>query len=176
MTTGAGSIFSEFLEDYYAESEEHLATVRRNLLMLETASVDAEGARLIEELLRDFHSLKGLASMVGITEITRITHLSEEYLHDLQTVGLTLDSQGIDALMNGVKAMEQVIATHRKGMTLPDVSSILIALRPRTITSVADEPAEAAAAAITAKSADTATAAETFWHFSFQPSAELAEQ
>ena len=59
-----------FLDDYFAESEEHLGTIRQALLALEgSIGLARPDARVTEELFRAYHSLKGLAGMVGVAEV-----------------------------------------------------------------------------------------------------------
>jgi chemotaxis protein histidine kinase CheA len=58
---------AEFLDDYFAESDEHLTAVRHILLELEPESgVAGISPAMLEELFRSFHSLKGLAGMVHL--------------------------------------------------------------------------------------------------------------
>ena len=54
-----------FLDDYFAECEEHLTIVRRGLLALEgSVGHDRPDPVVTEELFRSFHSLKGISGMV----------------------------------------------------------------------------------------------------------------
>ena len=62
------SPFAAFMDDYFAECDEHLAIIRRLLLELET-SVGADrpvAAAVLEELFRSFHSIKGISGMVEL--------------------------------------------------------------------------------------------------------------
>jgi chemotaxis protein histidine kinase CheA len=51
-----------FMEDYFAEAEEHLTAVRRGLLLIESAAGGDPPPAVVEELFRSFHSLKGLSA------------------------------------------------------------------------------------------------------------------
>jgi two-component system chemotaxis sensor kinase CheA len=70
-----------FMEDYFAECEEHLIAVRRSLLALEAAigSLDPPAA-IVEELFRSFHSLKGISAMVELHDAERLAHEMESCL------------------------------------------------------------------------------------------------
>ena len=59
-------IFSQFLDDYFAECEEHLAEIRRCLLNTEqfVGQSRFDSAQL-DELFRAFHTIKGISGMVG---------------------------------------------------------------------------------------------------------------
>jgi len=58
-------IAAQFLDDYFAECDEHLTVIRRDVLALEPL---AEGTvvdrALVDELFRSLHTIKGLSCMV----------------------------------------------------------------------------------------------------------------
>ena len=61
------SSFSEFLDDYFAESDEHLLGARRLLLAVEGSIGRSDLNRaVLDELFRHFHSLKGFSGMVEL--------------------------------------------------------------------------------------------------------------
>src|SRR5512147_2075114 len=97
VATGASDadngMFAEFIDDFFAECDEHLTIVRRTLLALEP-SIDQPRVNrdLLDELFRSFHSLKGLAGMVGVAEVEQLAHHMESYLRALRQGQLTLDS------------------------------------------------------------------------------------
>ena len=62
------------------ESEEHLESARNKMLSIESAGLDKPvDAGMLDELLRDFHSLKGLSAMVGLEDATQLAHHIENY-------------------------------------------------------------------------------------------------
>src|SRR5215471_11301349 len=128
MSTGSSNLFAEFLEDYFAESEEHLSSARQNLLALENADTAEVQNASITNLLRSFHSLKGLSAMVGVNEITQLSHLIEEYLRQAQKAHTAPETEALDTLRKGVDAIEQVLNTRRKKVPAPDISGMLNAL------------------------------------------------
>ena len=66
------------MDDYFAESEEHLTAVRRSLLMLESSIGGSEPpTAVVEELFRSFHSIKGISAMVELREAERLAHEME---------------------------------------------------------------------------------------------------
>ena len=94
--------FPDFLDDYFAECDEHLTLVRRGLLTLETfISQPRLDRALLDELFRSFHSLKGISAMVGVREAEQLAHDMESYLRGLRDEQLALTMQGLDELIAG---------------------------------------------------------------------------
>ena len=106
-----------FLDDYFAESDEHLAAIRHALLELE-ASIDQDGppAHVTEELFRAYHSLKGLAGMVEDRHTELLAHEMESYLLALREGSAVLATEGVNALIEGTQALERAVAAHRDGV------------------------------------------------------------
>ena len=75
---GADRPFADgFMDDYFAEADEHLVAVRRSLLALEAAPGSNPPAAPLEELFRSFHSLKGISAMVDLGEAELLSY--EQY-------------------------------------------------------------------------------------------------
>ena len=80
-----------FLDDYFAECDEHLTIVRRLLLELPDAQADRPvRPAALEELFRSFHSVKGVSGMVGAREAELLAHHLEDYLRVLRLPTLPL--------------------------------------------------------------------------------------
>ena len=118
------NFFNEFLDDYFAESEEHLAIAKNRLLSIEQfvgrSSVDSAH---LDELFRSFHTLKGISAMVGLTPAEQLAHKMESYLGALREGRIALLPEGFEALIEGTRTLEQVIAAYRNNETLPDIES-----------------------------------------------------
>ena len=54
------------MDDYFAEADEHLLTIRRCLLMLDGIERPDPSSSVLEELFRSCHSLKGISAMVEL--------------------------------------------------------------------------------------------------------------
>ena len=68
--------FSQFLDDYFAEADEHLRSVRRHLLEFED-SLNAGHRiqdRTLNELFRSFHTLKGISAMANVSAAETLAH------------------------------------------------------------------------------------------------------
>ena len=171
MTSG-GAFFDQFIEDYFSECDEHLATTRRVLLALESSAAEALPAPPLHDLFRSLHTLKGLSGMVGDTAAEQVAHALEEMLRSVERDGARgMSNPGtLDALFAGVEAIERCVAAHRAGKPSPDVSALLDSLARRAGNRLAD----AASPAQKTASAPTGSVAKgVVYQFEFLPSAAL---
>jgi two-component system chemotaxis sensor kinase CheA len=157
-----------FLADYFAECDEHLATIRHALLALEASVGQSRpDPRVSEELFRAYHSLKGLAGMVEDRHTESLAHELESYLRVLRDGEAALGSAGVDALIDGTRALEQAVAAHQQRETPPDSVAALARLRDLTGGSAAHAPV--------ASIADTSgVLLPEPWECVFRPSAALS--
>ena len=180
---GDGEFFAQFLDDYFAECDEHLTLVRRHLLALEEqagrAGVDQP---LLDELFRSFHTLKGISGMVSLSEAEQLAHHMESYLRALRHGEARLGGEGVEALMAGVLTLEQVIAARRKEEAVPGIDAAVARLQ-----AVMSEPASETAPPTPEGAADSAAGAESgggaprrekarAWRFEFTPTPALSER
>ena len=114
------AFLAAFMGDYFVECEEHLATIRRLLLTLESAG-EATTPAVLEELFRSFHSIKGISGMVELREAEMLSHHMESYLRALRLREARLSDAGVDALIRGVDALEETIAARRDGVPVPAI-------------------------------------------------------
>jgi len=113
---------NQFLDDYFAECEEHLAVVRAGLLNLErfVDSSIADTAQL-DELFRSFHTIKGISGMVGLSPAEQLAHEMEGYLRVLRQGEALLSKEGFDALIEGTRVLEEVISAHKTHAPAPAI-------------------------------------------------------
>ena len=77
--------FTEFLDDFFAECDEHLTVIRRSLLLIERFAEQSQiESAPLDDLLRGFHTLKGLSGMVGVQVVELLAHQMESYLRALR--------------------------------------------------------------------------------------------
>jgi two-component system, chemotaxis family, sensor kinase CheA len=163
MSTADENFFGSFMDDYFAECDEHLTNIRRILLTLDAspdrAMVDSA---TLEELFRSFHSIKGISGMVELREAETLAHQMESYLRVLRQQDAQLTGEGVDALIAGVDALEATIAARREGTPMPASDAVVAQLA-----TVSAETSPAAA--------DTAVsqAPTPSFRVTFVPSAEL---
>lgn len=178
-----GEFFAQFLDDYFAECDEHLTLLRRHLLALEEqagrAGVDPS---LLDELFRSFHTLKGISGMVGLSQAEQLAHHMEGYLRALRQGEARLGGEGVEALMAGVSLLEQVIAARRKEEAAPGIDATVARLQA-AIGETSSEPARVAPADASesegseggASRRNRAEKART-WRFEFAPTPALSER
>lgn len=114
-----------FLDDYFAEAEEHLASIRKSLLALEQSMGQPRlDAAVLEELFRSFHSLKGIAGMVDHRETEAVAHELESFLRALREGEARLTPTGMDVLVQAARALEDSIAARRAGEAPRDTATV----------------------------------------------------
>jgi two-component system, chemotaxis family, sensor kinase CheA len=156
--------FDTFLDDYFAECDEHLTTVRRTLLALESSVGQPRPEPAVtEELFRAFHSLKGIAGMVEHREIELLAHEMETYLRAVREGEARLTTTGMDTLMDGARLLEDAIAARRNRQQPLDVEPSVAELR-QIAPGGEDAPPVAPAAVVEAGA---------LWEWIFTPSPEL---
>src|SRR5262245_53071560 len=129
MSSSGKSFFDQFLDDYFLESEEHLTSARNTLLAIEATGINKPvDSNSLEGLLRDFHSLKGLSAMVGLEDATQLAHHIEDFLRELKRPNAVITSDGIERVMAGIAAIEQVVDAKRKSLPSPDTGAVLLHL------------------------------------------------
>ena len=160
-------IFSQFLDDYFAECEEHLAVIRRGLLNIEPSIGQSRlDTSQLDELFRSFHTIKGISGMVGLTPAEQLAHDMESYLRLLRKGNIFLTQNGFEALIDGTKLLGLVIEGHKTNSPSPDISSAVEALKVATSdTEEIDSPA----------TADNTTSKQQQWRFLFPPSQQKSE-
>src|SRR5436189_221745 len=174
MSDRPADFIASFMDDYFAESEDHLAAVRRSLLMLESA-IDSHDPPIavVEALFRSFHSLKGISAMVELREAERLAHEMETCLGLMRDRRFVLTAAGFEALVDGANLLEQVIASRRAGSAMPSVEQQLSRLSHAC--GAAPYALEHARTPMPAglPAGSPADAAGSLWKVTFTPSADL---
>jgi len=164
------SFQSEFIDDYFAECEEHLSTLRRQLLALDGARAGSNGAgntsSVTEGLMRSLHSVKGLSAMVGIHEVEQLAHHMEEYVRGITGDGLPFNEDGIDALAAAIETIEKMVESRKAGSITPASEEML--LQFARLSSPAGDSSDVETAIVTVRPG------ETLWDIQFSPAQERA--
>lgn len=109
------------IREFIAEAEEHLASLEPSLLRLEK---EPENIALVHEIFLSTHGIKGTASYVGLGHISNFTHILESLLDQLRKRTLRASPNVIDALLEGVDMLKQLIAHVASGSPPPDTSAV----------------------------------------------------
>lgn len=158
---------SSFMDDYFAEADEHLLTVRRCLLALDGVQGGDASSAVLEELFRSCHSLKGISAMVELREAELLAHHMESGLRAIRQGEVALDAATVETLLAGSSALEAVIVARREGQPPPAEEATVAALRR-----LAASPAGPATPVRSA----TSHSRPHGWLVTFVPSAALVER
>ena len=170
-----GDFFEHFIEDFFAECEEHLTTARRVLLELEGGSGRSSAdTLLLQELHRTLHTLKGLSGMVGLASAEQLAHALEDGLRGAQAAAAAFDASLVDTLLAGLDLLERCVATRRAGGEAPDTRVMLTSLS--VLARRADGAAPTARASGELRSAGDTDTQGAVYHFEFVPSRALGDR
>jgi len=162
--------FTAFMADYFAESDEHLTTIRR--LLVDAGRSGLAGAAL-DELFRSFHSLKGLSGMVELRDAELLAHHMETFLRSLRGRTSGLSADGASTLIEGTRVLEQVIAARRAGEAGPAIDAV--AGRLERLAADVESAPDGAADGTTVEPTPP-NPHRSIWRAVFAPSTELAAQ
>ena len=173
MASGDG-FFVQFIEDYFAECDEHLATARRVLVSIEDAPPGSvPDPALLRDMFRSLHTLKGLAGMVGDPCAERVAHALEGALRAAEQRGGVLPPAFVDALFAGVDTLDRCIVARRADGPSPDAEPVVAALA-RALPARATPAAGRDSTLANEAALDGERRGGIVHHFEFAPSATLA--
>lgn len=116
---------SRYIDIFVREAEEHLASLQSGLLALEKAPGDKS---LIHELLRNAHTLKGAARMLGFEDISSIGHGMEDLLTAMEEGAKAAEGVWLELLLKGTDAISRMVAAMVSGSDpQTDVNALLAA-------------------------------------------------
>lgn len=95
----------ELRDIFKAEVEERMQKLDKRILHLEKNPKDQAN---LEELLREAHSIKGAARMLGIRKIEKIAHHMEEIIGRTKQGKITVTSEIIDLLFKGLDTIRKL--------------------------------------------------------------------
>ena len=123
---------NKYLKIFFKEAHEHLEALQKGLLTLEKEPADGV---LLRDLMRNAHTLKGSAKLVGLEEISAIAHRMEDLFEDIERGRRGVNSQVIDLLLKGSDAISRLVAARINNDEPPfDVEKFIIAFAQGEIT------------------------------------------
>jgi two-component system, chemotaxis family, sensor kinase CheA len=105
---------SVFVGKFVEEARDRIKALGAALLRLEQAPGAADA---IAEALREAHSIKGSALMLGFTDISQIAHQLEELFVAAKTSPLLLDGDSFDVIFSGIDQMSSRVEQLAHGQT-----------------------------------------------------------
>ena len=112
----------EFLEDFTEEADELLQSVNQHLLALSEAATSSACQPIFQELLRAYHTLKGLAGMMALEQAVEISHGSETLLNQARKGQLEVAPALVDLLLEGSRILGRLVHNLPERTVLPEVS------------------------------------------------------
>ena len=104
--------FSHLVEDpkllmqFYHEAVEHLDSSQFILLELEYDSTNSE---FLNTIFRDFHTIKGSSSLLGIKNIEDVSHVIEELFVKIRDGKMTLTKELVDVIFYGIHLIKNIL-------------------------------------------------------------------
>jgi two-component system chemotaxis sensor kinase CheA len=99
-------------QEFLAEAQELVESLSRDLLLLDEAHHRNErmDPRLVNEIFRGVHTLKGIAGMFGYKHVGAVAHALEDLLDDLRLGRAALGPQLLDVLFDSVERFQRLLA------------------------------------------------------------------
>lgn len=108
---------------FIGEALDHLGSIEATVLALESSPGDV---KLLNDLFRPFHTIKGNAGALGVTSVQALAHKVENLLDLGRSGKLAIGEVEIDAILKAVDVLTTMIGGLRfklDGQTAPDVTA-----------------------------------------------------
>lgn len=106
------NLIRELVEDFIIEAREHFDGIEESLLELEKNPSDEHQIR---NVFRAFHTIKGNASLLKLTDIITLSHKAENMLAKIRDEGRPADSATIDVILQISDILKNMISHVEKG-------------------------------------------------------------
>jgi len=123
----------ELINEIIIEARDNIEAAINNILLLEDNPDDTE---TINALFRNFHTIKGSASVVNFEKIIRLTHEAETLLDNIRDQTVAINSQIIEVLLKSADVLKNLVNEVDGGSPFSDnklnlLINILSAYLPR---------------------------------------------
>ncbi len=139
---------NQYLEIFIEESQEHLQNLNQSLLGLETNPKDL---KILNEIFRVAHTLKGMAGTMGFSGVTGLTHQMENVLDAIRNGKIDVNTEIVDVLFECLdyldNSINSIASTGKEGSQKAD--AIIASLnniqnnKPVAATTAKEQKAEA---------------------------------
>ena len=115
----ASGIFLEdadpsLLQDFLTEARGHLDNADVQLLTIENEPEDQEA---LNALFRSFHTIKGGAGFLDLSDISELSHVAEDLLDKARKGSLLLNGPVVDVVFESVDALRRLLDAVEKALT-----------------------------------------------------------
>ena len=100
----------EMIREFVMESREHLATIERQMLLLEREGTSID---LLHAVFRAFHTIKGLSGFLDFTLIQAVAHEVETLLDHARNSRLEMTSAVVDVMLESTGRVATGDRQHR---------------------------------------------------------------
>jgi len=111
----------EILNEFLIEAEEILDSLDQDLVELEQNPTDKE---LLNKIFRGMHTLKGGAGFLGLTSVVELAHKLEDIFNKLRNDEMTLDSDKMDIILEGIDTLKNSIYSLKESEEIPELEEI----------------------------------------------------
>lgn len=109
--TAVSAAFSEddipLIQDFIAESREHIESAETALIELEN---DLENSEVLNQIFRSFHTIKGMAGFLNLTDINVLAHAAENLLDLARKGQLSLSDANSDAVFASIDMLKGMLS------------------------------------------------------------------
>ena len=95
----------DLLQDFLQEASDLLSDVDNKLVDLEKTPEDR---RLLNDIFRGFHTIKGGAGFLNATELVTLCHLTENLFDKLRNAEMSLTSELMDTIMAATQGVRNM--------------------------------------------------------------------
>jgi two-component system chemotaxis sensor kinase CheA len=113
---------SRFLQTFVAEARERLARMEQGLVALEREPSNPD---LFNEVMREAHTLKGSARMVGLMKVDTLAHCIEEVVSALRDSAEPPSRPATDVLLEASDALKALVEEAAGGPPVADISDLV---------------------------------------------------
>ena len=113
----------ELLQDFLTEANELLSDVDNKLVELEKHPDDA---RLLNDIFRGFHTIKGGAGFLSVEELVRLCHLTENLFDRLRNRELGLSSELMDVILSATMGVREMFSYLERGALPPPAEQAML--------------------------------------------------
>ncbi|MFO0919278.1 MAG: chemotaxis protein CheW [Planctomycetaceae bacterium] len=96
----------ELLQEFLAESSEHLSQLDQALVLLEKSPSDA---RLLAGIFRTIHTLKGTCSYLKLNRLERLAHAVENALGKFRDARLPINASSTSLILEGIDSIKDFL-------------------------------------------------------------------
>lgn len=121
---------SKYTKLFVTEGREYLRALNDSTVELESRPDDRE---LVDQMFRACHTIKGMASMMGMTPITETAHALEDVLGAVRDGRVSASAEVVEGIFSGIDGLETLVGQVEGGQKVEEVPGLVKRLRQLTV-------------------------------------------